>query len=156
MASRTATVAQAVVDAINEAAADPATFGATFVARRVYAPVEPTEERALAVTVWCPGDTMTSESRVGQAYEVPVLVAVRKALTSGCDPSDDAGNAEMDALMELAERVAGHVNQRSGPVGGALWTSTDLSLGNPDAMRERRQFFAVATLRFTLHTRITP
>jgi hypothetical protein len=155
MASRTATVAEAVKAALNTASAAGA-FGATFTAKRVYAPVEPLDtDRGLVVTVWCPGDEVRQEARGFRSYDVPVLVALHKAMTPAAgDGSAEASNDELDALMEVAERVA-DLFGRDGVAkcGGADWTGTELSLGNPDAMRERRQFFAVATLRFTLTVR---
>lgn len=153
MASRTAAVAEGVKLALNEAAADADAFGAIFVAKRVYAPFEKLEaQRDLVVTVWCPGDTMSQATRGSRDYDIPVLVAVQKHLTQDAgDGSTEASNPELDGLMEIAERVSDFFTPDSPKVGGALWQASELTLGNVDKIRESRQFFAIATIRFTLH-----
>ncbi len=152
MASRNATVAEAVKTALNAAAASADTFGETFVAKRIYAPTEPLEStKTLTVDIYAPGDSKTRVSRGQNAYDIPVLIAIAKRLTVNADPSLETANAELDALMELAEKVADFFEPDPIGLGGALWQSTDLNLANPDAMRERRQFFAVATLHFLKH-----
>lgn len=103
------------------------------------------------VTVWAPDDSAAQIARGVREYDVPVLVAVQKKLTPEAgDGSTEAANPELDALRELAERVADFFGTEHVDVGGACWASTDLNLGNPDAMRQNRQFFAVATFRFQL------
>jgi hypothetical protein len=152
MASRNATVAEAVKTALNTAAASAGTFGETFVAKRVYAPGDALEDtKALTVSIWAPGDAKSQAGRGVFAYEIPVLVAMAKRLTAACDPSDENANDELDALMLLAEKVADFFAPDPAGVGGAQWQTTELNLANPDAMRERRQFFAVATLHFLMH-----
>lgn len=152
MASRNATVAEAVKAALNTAAADPDTFGESFVAKRLYAPTVPLEEtKDLVVTVYAPGDSKSNAARLVRAYEIPVLVALQKRFTQAADPSLESANDECDSLMELAEKVFDFFDADAAGVGGAKWIGSDLSLGHPDIMREQRQFMAVATFRFLMH-----
>lgn len=156
MASRNATVAEAVKTTLNEAAEEAETFGETFVAKRVYAPSDPLEEtKDLTVTIWAPGDVREQAARGRSQHEIPVLVSIAKRLAnaggSPPDPATEAANEQLDDLTELAEKVADHFGPDAAGVGGALWTRTEMNIGNSDAIRERRQFFAIITFTFILH-----
>jgi hypothetical protein len=164
MASRNATIAEAVKTLLNTAAAidlegdpapDPANpFRVNFTAKRTYAPTEMKEDaKGWVVDIWTPGDIREQAARGAADYEMIVAVALQKNLPKGCDPSKEEGNTVLDAMTEVAERVAlflgpdiGGEDGLGGEEIGAKWRNTETTLPNPDVLRETRQFLAVVKL----------
>jgi hypothetical protein len=170
MASRNATVADTVKTLLNAAAAGDAEnpevnpFGVNFIAERVAAPVEDLDAiTALEVKVWTPGDSGSdTEAKKLRQYEIPVVVAMAIPLPSGCDPSSENGNAQIDGFTEMVERVADYITAESfgsgginlGAGGQAFWTKTATAFPNSDTLLNDRLFFALITYTFTLLKRI--
>jgi hypothetical protein len=151
MASRNATIAEAVKASLNTAAAGGA-FGAAFVVRRVYVPGTTLEGlKGLTVTVYAAEDQRTHPARGVDQHDVVVHVGVQKRLTTAADPQTEAANAEIDALMEVAERIADHFKRGELGATGAMWASTDHApTADPQHLLTHRVFTNLIVLTFRL------
>jgi hypothetical protein len=151
MPSRNAAVAEAVKAQLNAAAATTAAFGRTFTARRVYVPANSLAAlKDLCVSVYAAGDEQEPATRARNLHDVTVEVGIQQRLPATCDPEAEAGNAQIDPLTDLAERVADSFRQ--GPAGdtGAQWAGTKLTLPDVEHLLQDRVFTAVVTLTYKL------
>lgn len=155
MASRNVTVAQAVKVALNAAAATSGTFGEAFVARRVYVPLNSLEAlEDLQATVYAAGDEQELLTRKLQDHDITVEIGLQKRLTPDCDPETEAGNTEIDALVELSEKVADFFSPGGGGYAAmaatARWNKTALALPSYEHLTQFRTFSSVITLTYKL------
>lgn len=149
MASRNATIADAVRDDLNAAAAANA-FPMSFEARRVYLPIYELDQLTqLRVTIFVGSDDRELHARKLFRDDVKISVGFHKRLAADVDPTSEDANAEIDALLELVEAVA----DRFGPGywGGAGWLKTEIAaLPNADHLKDHRTFTAFINLTFRL------
>ena len=152
MASRTASIAEAVKVSLNTAAADPETFGATFTAQRVYVPAfDLNKTRGLQVQVYAANDEQSALTRAAKKHEIRIEVWIQKPLSAAANPLTEAANAEIDALTELAERVADHF-RGSFTAGPGRWVRTDLPAPDTGTLLQQRLFTALVVLFFLVHS----
>jgi len=132
-------IAEAVKNELNSQS-----FSMPFTAARGYLPsFELPEMKDLHVTVVPNGITMAALGRDRAQYDCKVDVAVQKKL-------EDAGNAEVDALMALVEEIAEHFNRkRLLGVQEAAWVRTENApIYSQEHLSELRQFTSVVTLAY--------
>jgi len=130
-------IAEAVVAELNAA-----TFSQEFTAERAYMPrFELPEMAELHVTVVPKGVAVEVQDRSRARQEVQIDVGVQKKLQT-------AENAEIDALMDLAEEIAEHFRAKR-QVGNALWVRTEHApVYSTEHLEQLRQFTGVVTLTF--------
>jgi len=135
-------IADAVVTVLNDAAS-PLTGQA--VAARHYQPVFDLQDmKDLHVTVVPRGVEMTSASRIQVQSDVQIDIGIQKKLTT-----DQL--AEIDALMELVDQIAGYLRQRALAFSGgaAVWVrSENTPIYAPEHLDQLRQFTSVLTLTY--------
>ena len=149
------TIAEAVKSALNAATMPPTptpTFNFAFVAKRVGVPVFDlaTIGSALSVYVVAKLDQSEPTSRQQSKSEMTVEVAVIKRIES--DPTTEAGNIELDPLMDLTRRISTFFDPREA-LGAteSRWSNSSTTLVyDSQQMRENKVFFAVVTLAFDL------
>lgn len=132
-------IADAVVVDLNAGS-----FSQTFTAQRAYLPeFELPDMENLQVTVVPKGVTTLPGSRSRQQHEYTVDIAVQKKLQT-------ADDAEIDALMTLAEEVGDHLRfQRLPSFPNAMWLKTENDpVYAQEHIRELRQFTSILTLTF--------
>lgn len=132
-------IAEAVVAELNGGS-----FSQPFSAARAYSPeFELPDMDTLQVTVVPKGVATHPGSRSHRQHDYSVDVAVQKKLQS-------ADNAEIDALMTLAEEVGDHFRfQRLPGFPNAMWLRTENDpVYAPEHIRELRQFTSILTVTF--------
>src|SRR5437870_4790226 len=117
MSSQIATVRDAVVSALNTAAAVDGTFTETFTAKAKYVPLyDLAAQSGLAVSVVPKGYVRDNKSRSGVRKAIDIDIGIQKRLEnqSTTDPTDSTKLTEIDALLEFAEQLADFFHPGSG------------------------------------------
>lgn len=120
--------------------------GMTFTPRRVYVPLfPPTDLDDLQVYI-SPREASTRSrlDRAGtQQKTITVDVAVAQKLPEGIKPYEEAGNAWLDARLEIAEKIADYFTRAST---AGKWISTEHNLFNREMFETNSVFFSLITL----------
>lgn len=154
MSSQIAAVRDAVVTAINTAAATPNTFSQTFTAKAKYIPVyDLATTDGLVVSVVPSSYTRANKSRSAVNKSVDIDIGIQKRLlASTTDPSDPEKLAEIDALLAFAEELADFFHPGSGQVGSTGFFYLTATIPDPlydsDQMRHNHTFVSVVTVTF--------
>lgn len=110
----------AIADAVT-ASLNAGSFGQPFTAERLYQPsFELADLAELTVSVVPKGVTIATASRDGSFFDCAVDIGIQKKI----DP--DEGDAEIDALVDLAEEIADHLRmKRLEGLPQAVWLSIE-------------------------------
>lgn len=137
-------IAQAVTDALNDAAAG--TFVRDFTAQRLYRPYHKLEELAsLKVSVMPRQLELEPTDRTLDRHELVIDIGVQQQV----DP-DNAG--DLDELMLLTEQIERYLNRRRlEALPDARWISSAIApLFVPEHLAEQRVFTGVVSPRYAL------
>lgn len=154
MSSQIAAVRDAVVSALNTAAATPDAFTQTFTAAAKYVPLYDLAVGGLAVSVVPKEYLRENASRGGTKKTIDIDIGIQKRLAnqSTTDPTDATKLDEIDELMEFAEQLADFFGPGYGEIGSTgfyyLRATIPDPLYDPDAMREKHAFQCVVTVTF--------
>ena len=137
MAAKVIEIADALKDELNGQ-----TFSQPFTAVRAYQPTyELKDMAALHVTVVPKSVTATPGSRAGNFHDYAIDVGVQKKFEQ---------EADIDALMALAQEIAGFLNRRRlGACPDVAWVRTrNDPIFVPEHVGELRQFTSVITVTY--------
>ncbi|HRQ75587.1 MAG TPA: hypothetical protein PK098_06670 [Phycisphaerales bacterium] len=136
-------VADAIASALNDGA-----FSQEFTAQRLYQPsFELADLETLRVSVVPKSVTVTNASRTHAFLDCAIDIGVQKKLSPGSESETDA---EIDALLALAEEIADHLRQkRLEAMPEAAWLSLEHEpIFAPEHLDQHRQFTSVLTVTY--------
>jgi restriction endonuclease Mrr len=138
MAATVIELADAVVTELNAE-----TFSQAFTAQRFYTVLfELKDMQTLHVSVVPRAISTTALNRSQDTYEYQIDIAIQKR--------DNGTLAASDALMQLVEEIADHMNNRTLADCRCVGVS-NAPIYSPDHLQEFRQFTSVLTLTFRKH-----
>ncbi len=147
MASRNATLAQAVTDALN--AAPGGTFLLPFTAVRRAVPLTDLKLlKTLSVSVIYSDDSSDRVGRDVDLHALKILIGIEKKVAAA-DVSTPAANAEIDQLCELVEQIDNFWDQtKVSESVGLFVNSTIVTLCDPGSMLTQKVFRGVVAVSF--------
>lgn len=134
----------AIADAVT-ASLNAGTFGMPFTAERLYQPsFELADLAALKVSVVPKGVTIATASRDGSYFDCAVDIGIQKKI----DPHE--GDAEIDALVDLAEEIADHLRmKRLEGFPEAVWLSIEHEpVVAPEHLEQQRALTSILTVTY--------
>jgi hypothetical protein len=149
MPSQIAALADAVKLALNTAV--PGTFSQAFTATRKYVPGIALKDMGttLFVTVSPKSVDVENLTRTRKQKTVEIDVGIQKRLTPACNPTAEAGNAEIDPLMQFVEEVVNFFNPARTPIASANFVrvSNDPAF-TIEGLDQERTFTSLITVTF--------